>query len=67
MTYLYVHTVPDCLDSGKPLFFGDEVELSQREASQPHNKFLLTENRLVVVQQETAPSGRSETTTKENV
>lgn len=72
MLHRYVHTVPDCLASGKPLFFGDEVELAEREVKHPHNQFLLDENRLVVVQQEepsppsTTRARRKTTPTKEN-
>jgi hypothetical protein len=33
MTYTYTGAIPDTLDSGRPLLFGDTVSLSKRQAA----------------------------------
>ena len=54
--YTYVHPSAGFLESGRPLGFGDEVDLEDRELETPHNKRLVAEGRLLDAKKPKKPS-----------
>lgn len=69
MKFRFVGVSPDNLASGRPLVFGDVVELSARVQEEPHNDRLIENGALVALPSKSksappsAPDPEEETTT----